>query len=190
MTVSLIAAVDGHLLLGNESGIPWRLSADLKRFRKLTLGKPIVMGRTTFEHIGKALDRRTNIVLSRHSHFEPTGALVARTTEEAIHLANSPTPVDEVMVIGGGKVYQAFLPFATRLYLTFVDGDYRGNAWFPGQIKTPAGHRWVVRQREHVPATADGQPAHDFVWVDQVEDSSIDEHELEVLSLRTAPLEQ
>ena len=82
MIVSFLAAVDRNLVLGDEKGIPWHLPADLRRFRRLTLGKPIVMGRTTFEHVGKPLDKRVNIVLSRRTDFHPDGVLVARSMEE------------------------------------------------------------------------------------------------------------
>ena len=94
MIVSFLAAMDRNLVIGDEKGIPWHLPADLKRFRKLTLGKPIVMGRTTFEHIGRPLDKRPNIVLSRRRDFQPEGVLVARSMEEAVAAASEP---------GGGR---------------------------------------------------------------------------------------
>src|SRR3954464_15345753 len=103
MIVSFLAAVDRNLVLGDENGIPWRLPADLKRFRKLTLGKPIVMGRTTFEHIGRPLDKRTNIVLSRNPSYRPEGVLVAGSIDDALRLGGD---VPEVVVIGGGEVFR------------------------------------------------------------------------------------
>src|SRR4051812_50048516 len=92
--------MDRNLVIGDEKGTPWPLPADLKRFRRLTLGKPIVMGRTTFEHIGRPLDKRKNIVLSRRAGFRPQGGLVARAMGEAVQIAGD---VAELVGIGGGE---------------------------------------------------------------------------------------
>ena len=169
MIVSFLAAVDRNLVLGDEKGIPWHLPADLKRFRKLTLGKPIVMGRTTFEHIGRPLDKRPNIVLTGRPEFRPEGVLVARSMEEALKLAGD---VPEVVVIGGGEVFRAALPWVNRLYLTFVEGDFPGTAFFPEEIPAPAGSEWRETHREtHV--TDEKNPyAHEFVVLDRVEAGS------------------
>ena len=166
MIVSFLAAVDRNLVLGDEKGIPWRLPADLKRFRKLTLGKPIVMGRTTFEHIGRPLDQRPNIVLSRRPGFPPEGVQVAGSMEEALKLAGE---VPEVVVIGGGEVFRAALPWLDRLYLTFVEGDFRGTAYFPTEIPTPPGSEWRETHREDLPADEKNPHSHQYVVVDCVE---------------------
>jgi dihydrofolate reductase len=166
LIVSFLAAVDRNLVLGDEKGIPWHLPADLKRFRKLTLGKPIVMGRTTFEHIGRPLDKRPNIVLSRRPHFHPNGVQVAGSMEEALRLAGD---VPEVVVIGGGEVFRAALPWVNRLYLTFVEGEFPGTAYFPAEFPTPAGCEWRVTRRETHPADEKNPHAHAFVIVDRVE---------------------
>jgi dihydrofolate reductase len=164
--VSFLAAMDRNLVIGDENGIPWHLPADLKRFRKLTLGKPIVMGRTTFEHIGKPLDKRVNIVLSRRAEFRPEGVLVARSMDEAIRLAGD---VPELVVIGGGEVFAAASPLVSRMYLTFVDGEFLGTARFPAAVPTPAGFAWTVVHRESHPADEKNPFAHHHVVVERVE---------------------
>lgn len=129
MIISLIAAMDKNRVIGNkDNALPWRLPADLKRFRNVTLGKPVIMGRKTFESIGKPLPERTNIVVTRNEKYEAPGCIVVRSTEEAL-LAAGDAP--EVVVIGGGEIYAQFLPYAKRLYFTYVDGVFAGNIYFP-----------------------------------------------------------
>ena len=147
--VSFIVAIDRNLLIGDAQGIPWHLPADLKRFRRLTLGKPIVMGRTTFEHIGRPLDRRVNIVMTRQADDQPDGVLIARSANDAVALAGD---VPEMMVIGGGEVFRAFLNQVSRLYLTVVHGEFSGTAFFPSTVPAMAGHAWRERSREEFPA--------------------------------------
>jgi dihydrofolate reductase len=163
--VSFLAAMDRNLVIGDEKGIPWHLPADLKRFRKLTIGKPIIMGRTTFEHIGRPLDKRLNIVLSRNPRYRPEGALVAGSIEDALRLAGD---VTEVVVIGGGEVYRAALPFVNRLYLTFVEGDFAGTAHFPSEIPTPVGFEWQETHRETHPADEKHKHPHYYAVVERI----------------------
>lgn len=164
MIISFLAAMDRNLVIGDEKGIPWHLPSDLKRFRKLTLGKPIVMGRTTFEHIGRALDKRTNIVMTRREDYLPVDVLVAHSVEEALRLAGA---AEEVVIVGGGEVYRAFLPFVTRLYLTFVDGEFPGTAYFPRKV----GGLWALTRQESHPADEKNPFNHHFVVLDWVEGS-------------------
>ena len=128
MIISLIAAMDRNRLIGCDNELPWKLPADLAHFKRVTMGKPVVMGRRTFESIGRPLPGRTNIVLTRMAGFNADGVLKADSLETAFALAGD---VDEVMVIGGGAVYEQALPLARRLYLTLVDGEFDGDAWFP-----------------------------------------------------------
>ncbi|WP_020471091.1 dihydrofolate reductase [Zavarzinella formosa] len=160
--ISLIAAVAKNLVIGDATGIPWRLPADLKRFRKLTLDKPIVMGRTTFEHIGKPLDRRLNVVLSRNSDYHPAGVEVAANIEEAIDKAVGAT---EVMVIGGEQAYRAAFPRATRIYMSWVMGEFPGTARFPAiaDWPCPPDETWEVTHRESVPGDVNNEYDHHFV---------------------------
>jgi len=158
--VSFLVAMDRNLVIGDEKGIPWHLPADLKRFRKLTLGKPIIMGRTTFEHIGRPLERRTNIVLSQRPDFKPEGVLVARSLEEAFGLAGD---VPEVIIIGGGEVFREAFPRANRIYLTTVGGEFPGTVYFPtGLPPAPPGHVWQQTLREEHPADEKNPYPHKF----------------------------
>lgn len=163
--ISLIAALSSNLVIGDDHGMPWHLPADLKRFRRLTLGKPIIMGRTTFAHIGKPLDQRTNIVLTRKPNVTFAGVLVAHSLPEALALAGA---VPEVMIVGGGEVYQSAIAVAERLYLTLVEGEFTGTAYFPAAFPTPIGFAWQEVQREHYPADAKNPHAHTFIVFDRV----------------------
>nr|AIA11307.1 Dihydrofolate reductase [uncultured bacterium] len=168
MIISFLAAMDRNLVIGDEKGIPWHLPADLKRFRKLTLGKPIVMGRTTFEHIGRPLDKRTNIVMTRKTDYQPEGVLVAHSVEEAIRLAGD---VEELVIVGGGEVYRAFLQLANRLYITFVVGEFKGTAHFPCKFPTPCGFAWEVKHRESNAPDEKNPHAHQYIVVERREKS-------------------
>ena len=126
--ISIIVAASANNVIGAQGDLPWRLSDDLKRFKTVTMGKPIVMGRKTWESIGRALPGRRNIVITRQQDFAAEGCDVVQSTDEAIVAAGD---VDEVMVIGGSEVYALFLPAAQRLYLTRVHADVNGDAFFP-----------------------------------------------------------
>jgi dihydrofolate reductase len=184
LIVAFLAAMDRNLVLGDEKGIPWHLPADLKRFRRLTLGKPIVMGRTTFEHIGRPLDKRVNIVLSRRPEFQPEGVLVARSMDEAVRLAGD---VPELVVIGGGEVFGAALPLVSRMYLTFVDGEFAGTAYFPEAVPMSPGAAWVETLREAYPADDRNPFPHQYVVVDRVEVPGSPGVPLPVRSLMDSP---
>ncbi len=127
-TVSLIAALGPGRVIGVENRLPWRLPADMAWFRRHTLGKPVVMGRKTFQSLGRPLPGRRNIVLSRDPGFAPEGCVVARDWEAVWRAAGE---VPEVMVIGGENLYRQALDFADRLYLTFVEAEVTGDAFFP-----------------------------------------------------------
>jgi dihydrofolate reductase len=124
--VSLVVAVARNGVIGRDNDLPWRLPDDLKHFKAITLGKPVVMGRKTFESIGRPLPGRENRVVSRQAGFEVPGCRVFSSLEEALA-----GPEAEVMVIGGGQIYASALPLAQRLYLTEVDAEVEGDAKFP-----------------------------------------------------------
>lgn len=126
--VALVAAVAENGVIGRGGRMPWHLPADLAHFKRLTMGKPIVMGRRTFEAIGRALPGRRSIVVSRRAGFAPAGVEVARDLAAALALAGD---AGEVMVIGGGELYRAALPRAERIYLTRVHGAFEGDTRFP-----------------------------------------------------------
>lgn len=126
--ISLIVAMDRNRLIGRGNALPWHLPADLAHFKSITLGKPIVMGRKTYESIGRPLPGRHNIVVSRNPDFSAPGCTVVASVEAALAAAGD---VPEVMVIGGAQVYAEALPRAQRIYLTRVDAAFEGDAWFP-----------------------------------------------------------
>ncbi len=153
--LSLIVAVAENGVIGRAGALPWRLGGDLRRFRKLTMGHPLIMGRKTFEAIGKPLDGRDSLVVSRSVPNAPppdAGVFRATSLEDALALARSRTQargVDEAFVIGGAELFQAAFPHANRLYLTRVhacpDGDVR---WEPA-----LGHEWREVSRDERPAS-------------------------------------
>ena len=128
MKVSIIVAAAANNVIGADGGLPWRLSEDLRRFKEITMGKPMIMGRLTFESIGKALPGRRSIVLTRKADYQAAGVDVVNTPEAALELAGY---ADEVMIIGGAKVYEHFLPMADRIYLTRVHAEIEGDTFFP-----------------------------------------------------------
>ncbi len=168
MRVSLIVAMDRNGLIGNETGLPWRLPADLRRFRKLTTGHPIIMGRKTFEHIGGALKDRLNIILSRRADWQsvPPGCVVAHSLDEALQLARGAAPPirnDELFVIGGADIYRQAMPTVDRVYLTIVEGQFTGNAWFPFD----ESFRGTITHDEKVAADEKNPHDHRFVSIDR-----------------------
>lgn len=134
MDVSFVVAVAENGIIGNDNELPWRLSSDLKRFRQITMGKPIIMGRNTFHSIGKPLDGRANIILSRNKDFSHEGIFVVQDVSTALDLGKSEAEksgCSEIMIIGGAQIYSAFMPFATRIYYTKVLAQPDGDASFP-----------------------------------------------------------
>lgn len=133
-TLSLVVAIAQNGVIGVDGGLPWRLSSDLKRFKRDTMGKPIIMGRKTFESIGRALPGRPNIVVSRNAAFRAAGADVVRNLDMAILLAETRARcagAREICVIGGGQLYREALPKADRLYVTHVMAEPEGDTFFP-----------------------------------------------------------
>jgi dihydrofolate reductase len=130
MIVALIAAVCENGVIGKDNALPWRISEDLKRFKSLTLGHPVVMGRKTYESIGKPLPKRRNIVLTRDPGWSAEGAERAGSLAEAVEMA-ARSGAEKLFIIGGEKVYRDALPHADLLYLTKVSGAYEGDAFFP-----------------------------------------------------------
>jgi dihydrofolate reductase len=144
MKLSLIVAAANNNVIGRNNELPWHLPQDLKYFKSVTLGKPVIMGRKTFESIGKPLPGRTNIVITRQSDWQHAGVLVASNVDDALALAENfrnelGQTADEVMVIGGAEIYRCALPLADKIYLTRIDEDIKGDAWFPSLSDT----EWV-----------------------------------------------
>jgi dihydrofolate reductase len=140
--IAIIVAASENNVIGREGELPWRLSDDLKRFKAVTMGKPIVMGRKTWESIGRPLPGRHNIVITRQTGFEAAGCDVVSSIAEAIAVAGDAV---EIMVIGGSEIYALFLPQVQRVYLTRVHAEIEGDAVFP-----PLGDEWrLVSDEAH-----------------------------------------
>jgi dihydrofolate reductase len=134
LTLSIIVAASRNRVIGRNNALPWHLPEDLRYFKRVTMGKPIVMGRKTFESIGRPLPGRTNIVVTRQPGYSAEGLRVVASLEQALALAKDIALVDgaeELMVIGGAEIYRAALPLARRIYLTEVDADVEGDAFLP-----------------------------------------------------------
>jgi dihydrofolate reductase len=156
----LVAALDRNGAIGKDNALPWHLPDDLKHFKAITLGKPVLMGRKTAESLGRALPKRTNLVLTRTGRAPFEGMQAVASLDQARALAGSE---GELMVIGGGEVYALTLPLATRMHLTQVDTAVEGaDAFFPDFDEA----QWrVVEVRPHA---ADAHHAHAFAFVDYV----------------------
>ncbi len=158
--VAFVLAFDRKHVIGRAGGLPWRLPDDMKHVRELTIGKPLIMGRRTYESIGRPLPQRTNIVLTRDPAFRAEGVLVARSPDEALALAGD---VPEVIVFGGAEVFRQFLPLAERIYLTQVDADVGGDTVFDF-----AADDWRVLERTRHAADDRHPHAFDFVTLERI----------------------
>jgi dihydrofolate reductase len=159
--ISLIVAASTNNIIGAGGDLPWRLSADLRRFKELTMGKPIVMGRKTYESIGRALPGRQNIVITRQAGYAAEGCDVVDSPEAAITAAGD---AEEVMIIGGSHIYDAFLPMAERIYLTRVHAEVAGDAHLP----VIDDGEWRSQVVESVAADERNEYASDFVVLDRL----------------------
>jgi len=161
MKISMIAAMTDERVIGINNSLPWKLPNDMKWFRQHTLGKPIVMGRKTFESFGgRTLPDRLNIIITRDLAYQVENAIVTHSIEEALKAAGD---VDEVMIIGGASFYEQMLAKADRLYLTFVHGDIAGDAWFP-EVDFSG---WYEVKRINHEADESNSYAHSFVIYDR-----------------------
>ena len=160
--LSLIAALDRNRLIGAGGALPWRLPEDLRHFKALTWGKPVLMGRKTWDSLGRPLPGRRNIVITRQPGWQAAGAETVHGLEAALALCGE---APEVMVIGGAEIYRQALPLARRLYLTEIDAAFTGDAWFPERD----GRHWRETARE-TRFTAGPPPlTYAFVRYDRVE---------------------
>ncbi len=162
MRVSLIVAASANNVIGVRGELPWRLPVDLKRFKQVTTGKPIVMGRLTWDSIGRPLPNRQNIVISRNPDFTAAGCDIVASPGEAVEMAGD---VDEVMIIGGSQLYREFLPRAQRIYLTRVAVDIEGDACFPELDDS----EWHETSRESHAADEEHAYSFDIIQLDRIE---------------------
>lgn len=155
-SLSIITAMDQNRLIGRDNALPWHLPADLAFFKKTTLGKPILMGRKTYESIGRPLPGRQNIIISRDPNYRIDGCDTATGIEQALEMIkNQP----EAMLIGGSSLYQQTIDLADKLYITFIHSQFEGDAWFP---EIPS-QNWVESARED--HSADDKNAYNYSFV-------------------------
>jgi dihydrofolate reductase len=148
-------------VIGKENAMPWHLPADLAHFKRVTMGKPVIMGRRTYESIGRPLPGRKNIVISRRSDYSPEGCVIVNSVEAAIAQANH----EEVMIIGGGQLYAEMLPHADRLYLTLIDAELEGDTRFPDYTI----YDWKEIDRERHEPDEKNNYAYEFVTLERIE---------------------
>ena len=162
-TITLIAAMARNHAIGFDGELPWHLSAELKHFKESTMGKPIVMGRKTWETIARALPGRQNIVVTRNRAFRAEGCTVVQSFDEAMDRAVG----EEVMIIGGGQLYQQALPQADRMLLTLVDCEPEADTWFPDWNK----EEWQEISRRSQPADENNDLAYEVLNLERSENS-------------------
>ena len=164
MKIAMIAAMAKNRIIGADNDMPWHLPADLKHFKAITLGKAVIMGRKTYESIGRALPGRPNIVITSNADYSLSDATVVDSPESAFEVAKALSPEqsenDEVMIIGGGTIYQSFLDKADTLYLTHIDLDVDGDTQFP-DYEAAACWKEVSREAH----SADEKNAHSYTFV-------------------------
>jgi len=165
MPVNLIVAMARNRVIGRNNQMPWHLPADFAWFKKNTLGHPVIMGRKTFESIGRPLPGRRNIVISRNAQWQAPGCEVFNSLEDALA---SCLPHEQVFVIGGSVLFAAAIPLADRIYLTEVDAEPEGDVFFPDLQEAP----WREFSREHLVADAKNAHAMDFVILQRADSSS------------------
>lgn len=157
MKISLIVAMSSNRAIGLDGQMPWHLSADLKRFKQITMGHPIIMGRKTYAAIGKPLPGRTNIIVSRNPAYKPDGCIVVDNVEAAINHACRLS--DEVFVIGGATLYEATLPIANTLYITQINREFEGDTFFPEfDLK-----QWLEVERQEIVTDTSVTFTYDFI---------------------------
>jgi dihydrofolate reductase len=173
MRVCLVVAMARNRVIGRDGGLPWHISADLRRFKRITLGKPVVMGRKTFESIGRPLPGRHNIVVTRDPNYSKEGIVVVPDLGSALKAAanyNRTSGEREIMVIGGGELYRQALPLAERIYLTEVWAEPAGDAVFP---ELPDGLWRELDREDHDGGEEGADHAYSFVVLERVSRPSV-----------------
>ena len=127
MNISIIASMDKNRVIGKDNRIPWVLPADREYFKRVTSGNIVLMGRKTYESIGKPLSQRTNVIMTRNRDYQVEGCIITHSIEEVLARFKN----RKIFVIGGGEIYKQFLPFANRLYITLLDHEFEGDTYFP-----------------------------------------------------------
>jgi dihydrofolate reductase len=157
--IKIIVAMSKNRVIGNNNELIWKLSSDLKRFKELTTGHPVVMGRKTYESIGRPLPNRRNIIITRNSEYEVEGCEVVSSLEEALLLTNN-----DCFIIGGGEIYKQSLELADKIYLTLVHKDFEGDTQFPELSK-----EWAIIDNKDFEADQKNEYNYSFIEYDRYE---------------------
>ena len=167
MIMSLIVAMSDNRVIGRNNAMPWHLPEDLKFFKRVTMGKPVVMGRNTYESIGKPLPGRDNIVITRNPDYHVDGVHVVGSVQDAVELSGqltAPNLEAEIMVIGGAQIFELTLPVADRIYLTELHTKIEGDVFFP---RFPRD-QWEEIARENRPATPENPFTYSFLILERI----------------------
>ena len=160
MSLSIIVATNKNGLIGINNTLPWHLPDDLQYFKTMTLGCPIIMGRKTYQSIGRALPKRANFILTRDTTFQASGCIIVHDLSHAIDLAKKENK--ETFVIGGAELYKQALPLCDTIYLTVIDNEDNGDIYFPESLASLTQQDWRVTQEKAHPK--DDQHAYKFTW--------------------------
>ena len=160
MNISIIVAIADNGVIGKDNQLPWRLPADLRHFKSVTMGHPVIMGRKTYESLGKPLPGRTNIVVTRQCELKDEGWLFASSLNDALLISNTRLACDqdEIMIIGGAQLYSEALTLAQRLYITEVHGLFEGDTYFPEYDHSA----WQEKERNDYSADEKNNHAYSF----------------------------
>lgn len=161
MRISAICAMSENRVIGHNNQLPWHLPADLKHFKNLTMGNPILMGRKTYESIGRPLPGRLNVIITSNRNYQAAGCTVVDSIEKALEITQES---DELFIIGGASLYRGMLPLTQRLYLTLIHQDIEGDTYFPEfNLK-----EWVETERADYPINAEHRYPYSFIVLDRV----------------------
>jgi dihydrofolate reductase len=158
--IALVAAMSENRVIGRDNSLPWHLPADLKHFKRLTTGHAVIMGRKTFESMGKPLPNRTNIIVTRDREYSVAEATIANSLDEALQCAGQE---QEIFILGGGELFRAALPMANRMYLTLIHAHINGDVHFPEFDET----QWMLISDDYRPADAENPHAMSFRQYDR-----------------------
>ncbi|HLB41950.1 MAG TPA: dihydrofolate reductase [Gammaproteobacteria bacterium] len=162
LIISAIVAMTESRVIGKNNQLPWHLPADLKHFKAITTGHAILMGRKTFASIGKPLPHRTNLIMTRDPLFQATGGLVMYNIQAAIHWATN-NNIEKIFIIGGAEMYQQWLPYIQRIYMTIVHAQFEGDTYFP-ELQD---NEWKEIKRETHPADTANPYAYSLLVLDK-----------------------
>jgi dihydrofolate reductase len=160
MRINAIFAMSENYVIGINNQLPWHLPADLKHFKKITLGKRILMGRKTYESMGRPLPGRCNMVMTKDTHFQAPGCIVVHSIEKALAAVQEN---DEIFVIGGALLYQEMLPLVERLYMTIIHQHFEGDTYFPAINHA----EWQEKERIDHAANGENKYSYSFIMLDR-----------------------